>query len=242
VILLAACSVAPKGERPPYGGGGGLAGNGHPADERPGFIEVRGYALAPQDQVPTNAIGYAVPIFTDMSQIQHFCPLFRSQLTFEGALDAGTPLKVRSYGNTVQIAPFIWPVTSWTSDDKPDCKLLVERYNISGARQFFAIAQQAIRASGGQPADALEHGPFIVVARRVSGSVMVFDLSRAPDGDYKLWLSRAVEQLSNPIVDTTRVVRPPWRDQVRAYVFGVMPVFTGVLEKLIPNFTKAQTG
>lgn len=217
--------------------GGGETGAG--GGVRPKLIEVRGYALAERDKAPESAIGYAVPIFTNREQALRFCPLFRSKLTFSGALDARTPLTVESYGRKVEIAPFIWPVTSWARTDAPTCARLVERYNISGAKTFFQLAQQAIIANGGRPADTLEEGPFIVTARRVSGAVMVYDLTRAPDGDYGLWLSRTITDLSNPGLTTTVVVRPPLRDQVRAFAFGAVPSWEGILEVLIPGFRDA---
>ena len=201
-----------------------------------GLIEVRGYALSPTHRVPTDAIGYAVPVFTDLRQAARFCPAFRSQLTFAGSLERRTPLVVQSYGQRVQIAPFVWPVTSWTNGDKPTCEVLVARYNLAGARMFFDLAQRAIVEAGGRPVDALEPGPFLVTARRTSGAVIVYDLSRAPDNDYGRWLARSVRQLSNPTIANTIVVRPSRRDQVRAFVFGALPAFEGVLNLLIPGY------
>lgn len=219
--------------------GGGLLGANDGAASGRSVIEVRGYTLSPQDRVPTKAIGYAVPVFTDRAQAVRFCSAFRSQLTFAGSLDGRTPMVVQSYGQTVQIAPFVWPVTSWQARDKPDCKLLVERYNLSGARMFFDLAQRAIVEAGGRPVDALEPGPFIVTARRVSGAVVVYDLSRAPDNDYGKWLAKSVQQLSNPTMGNTMVVQPTRRDQVRAFIFGALPTFQGVLNVLLPGFKDA---
>ncbi len=243
LLLAAAVAAAPCCTAPRYatvGGssGGAVVGGGGTAAR--GLIEVRGFALTPSDRVPAGAIGYAVPIFTDRTQASRFCPLFRSRLSFAGALHAETPLKVQSYGRIVQIAPFVWPVTTWRAGDRPDCTLLVERYDVSGARSFLTLAQQAIRDLGGGPADSLEGGPFIVTARRVSGAVMVYDLSRAPDNDYGKWLSRAVTDLSDPFLTEAVVVKPTRRDQVRAFVFGTIPSWRGILGLLVPGFKDEQ--
>jgi hypothetical protein len=222
-------------------GAGGIAGGGaiDPLKQAlgPPLVEVRGYALTPENSVPANAIGYAVPVFTSTEQAARFCPAFLNRLSFEGALNSESRLTVRSYGRSVQIAPFVWPVTRWTASDKADCVGLVARYNLSGARTFYTVAANAIRRQGGRPSDTLSDGPFIVTARRVSGTVMVFDLSRAPDNDYEKWLVRSVEQLTDPTLTGRTIVTPSWRDRMRYYVFGSVAAFQPIIDVLIPGFS-----
>jgi hypothetical protein len=74
-------------------------------------------------------------------------------LAFKGSLHSNTKLEVQSYGQEAQIAPFVWPVTSWSKTDKPTCDLLSQRYNLTAAQQFFTLAQKAIVAHGGRPVD-----------------------------------------------------------------------------------------
>lgn len=232
LALLGSCTHFTKSAG---SGGGLLAGSSDHLGAK--LIEVRGYALAPDQSVPPAALGYAVPIFTSRDQAARFCPLFVKRLTFGGLLTRGTPLRVRSYGQDVRIVPFVWPVTDWKPSEAPECKRLVERYNISAARNFFQLAVQSIRANGGSASDIIADGPFIATARRVSGTVMLYDLSRAPDTDYQRWFTMAVEQLSNPAINgSSRYVTPPWRDKVRYYVFGSIPAWEGVLKILIPGF------
>ncbi len=243
LVLTTSCEVATPVNS---SAGGGLLGapppvgwNNSPAPTGEKLIEVRGYVLARNDQVPANAIGYAVPILTSRQEIDRFCPLFLDHISFSGALNQGTPMRVNSYGQDVQIAPFVWPVTSWSSDDKADCKTLGDRYDISGARTFLKQAQQTIAAQGGRDIDALKSGPFILTARRVSGSMVLYDLSQAPDDDYPTWLTRAVQQMSNPAATQTLYVTPNWHDKARYYVFGAIPSFNGILNVLMPGFKDA---
>ena len=240
----ASCASLPGTGNP--SSGGGLLGppppigwNNSPAPTGQKLIEVRGYVLARKDQVPTSAIGYAVPIFTNRAEIERFCPLFLSQMSFGGVLDQGTSMRINSYGQEVQIAPFVWPATHWTKEDKADCKTLADRYDTSGARIFLKRAQQTIAAHGGRDVDTLQSGPFILTARRVSGSMVLYDLSRAPDGDYPTWLTRAIEQMSNPAATQTLYVTPNWHDQARYFVFGAIPSFNGILDALMPGFKGA---
>lgn len=235
VALIALAGCAMTGHQAGSAGGGVL----NPFSNKPGpmLVEVRGYVLAPSGSVPQNAIGYAVPVFTTRQQAMRFCPAFLKRLNFEGMLDARTKLMARTYGQTVQIAPFVWPVTNWGPDDKADCATLVQRYNISGARIFHTLALNAINRNGGGPAHALTDGPFIVTARRVSGTTMIFDLSRAPDNDYDKWLVRSAEQLTNPTLTGQTYVTPTWRDRMRYYVFGSVDTFQGVIDVLIPGFS-----
>lgn len=225
--------------------GGGLLGaqpptwNNSLAPTGEKLIEVRGYVLVRNDRVPANAIGYAVPILTSRQEIDRFCPLFLDRMSFSGALNQGTPMRVDSYGKEVQIAPFVWPVTTWSENDKADCKTLGDRYDISGARTFLKQAQETIAAHGGRDIDALQSGPFILTARRVSGCMVLYDLSQAPDGDYPIWLTRAVEQMSNPAATETLYVTPNWHDKARYYIFGTIPSFIGILNVLMPGFTDA---
>lgn len=233
ILLVAGCAARPVP--------GGVAGGGSlkPIGTKlgPALIEVRGYTLTPEQSVPENAIGYAVPVFTSSEQAIRFCPAFLKRLSFAGALDTNTKLMVRTYGRSVQVAPFVWPVTNWSAADRADCAGLVRRYNLSGARLFYTIALNAIRQGGGSP-NALSGGPFIVTARRVSGTVMVFDLSRAPDNDYDKWLVRSVEQISNPALSGKTMVTPGWRDRMRYYVFGSVASFRPIIDVLIPGFSK----
>ena len=210
-------------------GGGLLSPGGSP-------IEVRGYALAPEQKVPADAVGYAVPIFTTKEQAQRFCPLLTSRLTFNGSMDASVKMLVRSYGQTVEVAPFVWPVSAWSAGQSGDCSTLVERYNVSAARTFYARATAEIQARGGGPAQAMGAGPYIMLVRRISGTVMLFDLSRAPADDYPRWLDKAIAQLGNPAVGGTGYVATSMRDNVRFYVFGAVPTFTGILNVLIPGY------
>ncbi|WP_087124885.1 MULTISPECIES: hypothetical protein [Burkholderiaceae] len=203
------------------------------------MIEVRGYVLARNDQVPDGAIGYAVPIFTSRQEIDRFCPLFLDRMSISGALNKGAPMRINSYGQEKQIVPFVWPVTSWSANDTADCKTLGDRYDISGARTFFKQAQQTIGAHGGRDIDALRNGPFILTAKRVSGSMVLYDLSQAPDDDYPTWLTRAIEQMSNPLATQTVYVTPNWHDKARYYVFGTIPAFNGILDVLMPGFKGA---
>jgi hypothetical protein len=236
LALLVGAGCASKKSLSGVGGGGGA----RPASTKPGplLVEVRGYVLAPSASVPPDAIGYAVPIFTSREQAKNFCGSFIGRLSFGGRLDSNVKLQVRTYGQTVQIAPFVWPVTSWTTGDKADCVSLVARYNLSGARIFYKLAVDAIRANGGRPSDALSQGPFIVTARRVSGTTMIYDLSRAPDNDYEKWLVRAAEQLTDPSWSRQTYVTPRWRDRMRYYVFGSISTFQGIVDVLIPGFSK----
>jgi len=210
--------------------GGGLLNPGG------SLIEVRGYSLGPDQSVPADAVGYAVPIFTSKDQAARFCPLFTSKLSFNGSLNGGTKMLVRSYGQTVRIAPFVWPVTGGASGQAGDCRTLVDRYNVSAARTFYSVAAAAIQAQGGGQVQALGTGPYIMLARRISGTVIVFDLSRAPAGDYSEWLDRAIGQLGNPAVGGTGYVTTTLRDNVRFYVFGAVPTFSGILNILIPGY------
>ena len=241
LIVLAASSCKPEDDSNKNGGGIIKPQTGSKQNAPAHLISVEGYVLAPQDKVPDTAIGYAVPVFTNMNDAARFCPLFLNQLTFAGQIKANTNLKVDSYGHTTDIAPFVWPVTSWSKQDKASCDLLSQRYSIAGARMFFNLAQQAIAANGGKPADALQTGPFIVTARRVSKTVMVFDLTRAPHGDYNRWLAQAVQELSNPLIGNSTIVTPTFHDQVRAFVFSNIPVFDGVLQILVPGYREAQS-
>lgn len=233
--LLAVIGCASFGVRRGVSGGGGAPLVAQPG---PQLVEVRGYALPPEASVPPDAIGYAVPIFTSREQAARFCPIFLRRLNFDGILDARTKLMVRTYGQSVQIAPFVWPVTSWRATDRADCGTLIPRYNISGAKVFYALALNAIRKNGGRKSHALTEGPFIVTARRVSGTTMIYDLSRVPDNDYDRWLVQAAEQLTNPTLSGQTYVTPTWRDKVRFYVFGSISSFQGIIDVLIPGFTK----
>jgi hypothetical protein len=104
---------------------------------------------------------------------------------------------------------------------------------------FFQLAQDAIIAHGGRPADSLESGPFIVTARRLSGAVTVYDLTRAPQGDYGKWIATSVGELSDPLDNgLTIIVIPPVRDQVRAFVFGSEPDWERIVNMLIPGFSQ----
>jgi hypothetical protein len=236
-VMLVGCSPSNTSSTT---NGGGLI-DGHNGAQNQKLILVEGYVLAPQDKVPDNAIGYAVPIFTNRDDAARFCPIFLSQLTFQGALTAHTKLIVDSYGQTVDIAPFVWPVTSWSNTDKPDCATLSARYNVSAAKQFFDLAQQAIVAHGGRTADTLEKGPFIMTARRLNRTVMIYDLTEAPDGDYSGWLQTAVGELSNPLdIDETTEVEPSTRDKVRAFIFANEPTFDGILKILVPGYGQKQ--
>lgn len=245
LALITACEFAPAvnpsagggllGEPPPIGW------NNSPAPRGENRIEVRGYVLMRNDQVPLSAIGYAVPIFTSRQEIDRFCPQFLDRMSISGVLNQGTPMRINSYGREVQIAPFIWPVTTWSERDTADCRTLGDRYDIAGARTFLRQAQETIASRGGRDSDALKGGPYILTARRVSGSLVLYDLSRAPDGDYPTWLTRAIEQLSNPDATETLYVRPNWHDQVRYYVFGAIPSLTGIVNMLMPGFREAQS-
>lgn len=245
LALTTGCGAGAASAVKPSAGGGLLGApppvgwNNSPAPTSEKLIEVRGYVLARNDQVPANAIGYAVPIFTNRQEIDRFCPLFLDYMSFSGALNQGTPMRINSYGQEVLIAPFVWPVTTWSKDDKADCKTLGDRYDISGARTFLKQAQQTIAAQGGRDIDTLKSGPFILTARRVSGSMVLYDLSQAPDDDYPTWLTRAVEQMSNPAATQTMYVTPNWHDKARYYVFGAIPSFNGILNVLMPGFKDA---
>lgn len=197
---------------------------------------MRGYVLGPSDSVPAGAIGYAAPIFASTEAAARFCPVFRSGLTFAGALTAATPMRVLSMGETVDIAPFVWPVTGWAAGDAPDCALMAARYNVSGAQTLLRRARQTIRAHGGPANAGLSSGPFIMTVHRKGGAVVLFDLSQAPPQDYRKWLDRAVSDLTDPGAHTTQVIRPVPRDRVRAFVFNSVDSWIGVLAVLIPGY------
>lgn len=212
--------------------GGGILGR----DSGRTYIEVRGYVLAPDQSVPVDAVGYAVPIFTSSEQASRFCPQFISRLSGGGVLDARTKMKVSAYGRAVQIAPFIWPVSSWTAGSVADCGTLVGRYNLSGAKTFYGIAADQIRAKGGTAPGRLGEGPYIMAVRRATGNVLLLDLSTVPLGDYQHWFDQAVGFLTDPRIGDDGYRSATLRDQVRFYVFGSIPDFMPVLTMLIPSF------
>jgi hypothetical protein len=195
--------------------------------------------LTPADQVPPDAIGYAVPIFTTRTEAARFCPLALERVGFVGALTSSTPMFLDTYGETEDVAPFVWPVTAWTRGEPFDCAHLVARYNIAGAQVFLRKARRAIAAHGGVAKLANEDGPFIMTARRACGGVMLYDLSRAPNLDWERWLRQAIVDLSRPSDCRVTVVRPVMRDQVRAFVFASAPSWQGILKILVPGYNPA---
>jgi hypothetical protein len=203
------------------------------------MIEVRGYVLAPSDQVPAAAIGYAVPIFARRADVERFCPALTARIGFAGALTGATPLRVTTYGQIEDIAPFVWPVTSWSAPAPYDCAHLVAQYNISGAQVFLRKARQAIASNGGSIDVAAEPGPFIMTARRNCNGVMLYDLSQAPPEDYDAWVGKAITELSGPRDCHAMIVEPTFRDKVRAFVFASVPSFNGILKVLIPGYNPA---
>jgi hypothetical protein len=226
MVALASCVRAPQSA------GGGVLQPG------PGKapIEVRGYVLTQDQTPPTDALGYAVPIFTSLDQAAQFCPMFTARLSMDGALTSRSKMVVTAYGQTVRIAPFIWPATDWPTGSVSDCKSLVQHYNLSGAKIFSTLATDVIRKNGGTVPDGLGDGPFIMATRRASGTVLLLDLSKVPPGDYQQWFDRAVSYLSDPRVDDTGYHAATLHDQVRFYVFGSIPDFMPVLNMLVPSF------
>lgn len=203
--------------------------------------EVIGYVLGPNGDIPDSAVGYAVPIFTDKATAGAFCPVFLNQLNIAGALTDATPMTVRGHGEANQIAPFIWPVTSWADKTPLDCVNLVQNYDLGQARVFLAKARAQIASQGGQASPLADDGPFILTVKRVSRSVAVYDLSKAPGMDYAKWLKKAIDRLSDPNRDVQAgVIRPNWHDQMRGYAFGAAPVFDAFLGKFLPGYSKAQ--
>lgn len=203
-------------------------------------LEVRGYVLARDGAIPRDARAYAVVAFRQASEAQRFCPAFRARLDFEGALVSGTDLTVTSRGLPVEIAPMIWPVTSWGAADRPDCATLVARYDYAGARAFLQEARRSLAPLGLATTFNATSGPFIISARR-SGSLTVYDLSRAPDADYDRWLVQTVDGIESG-VSGPAVVAPGWRDQMRFYAFSAVPSIEAALDVFVPGYAKARAG
>lgn len=223
---------------------GALAGSvgAYPGEPAPVYnIEVVGYVLSPTGDIPDSAVGYAVPIFADKATAGAFCPSFLNQLNIDGALSASTPMIVKSHGESDEIAPFIWPVTSWPDKTPLDCAHLVQNYDLGQAREFLTEARTQIARQGGQPTALADNGPFILTVRRISRSIAVYDLSKAPDIDYAKWLAKAIERMSNPNRDVAvGIIRPNWHDQMRGYVFGAVPTMDALLGKFMPGYAKVK--
>lgn len=204
------------------------------------IIQARGFVLARDGAVPADAIGYAIVVFAQRAEAERFCPAFRERLTFEGSLRVDTDLSIQVYRKPVEVAPVIWPVTQWRAQtDQPDCAKLVERYDYAGARTWLATARAQIEQTGG--AVKLGAGPYIVTARR-QGTVIVYDLSRAPDSDYGSWLGRTIEGIEtlSPRYANAGVVTPGTRDQVRYWAFGVAREADDALGVFVPAYGKAR--
>jgi hypothetical protein len=208
-----------------------------------GVIEVRGYVLARDGDIPKDAIGYAIPVFGTRAEAARFCPAFRNRLTFEGAIRATTDLDITERGQRIRVAPFVWPVTSWSPLWQPTCANLVERYDYAGGRTFLAQARQQISARLGASAPALSAGgPFIVTAARKGGAVLVYDLSAAPDTDYDKWLLRTIEAMERGRDNRAPagVVTPGLRDQVRYVMFSLVPAIDQALGTFLPWYAQAR--
>ena len=201
-------------------------------------LEVRGYVLSRENDFPPNAIAYAVPIFLTTDQAQRFCPAFIKRMTFEGALSSQTQLRVQYAGRAVEIVPFAWPVTMWNGEPAA-CTTLVARYDIGRARAFLNAARSQLQARPQAASLTNAAGPFIVIARRRGDSIVVYDLSQAPDADYDRWLLETMTSLESN-GGATGIVSPDWRDKLRFAVFSAVPAVRNALTDLVPGFGRAE--
>ncbi|WP_408590288.1 hypothetical protein [Novosphingobium sp.] len=197
---------------------------------------VQGYVLSPDDTWPKDTAGYGVPIFTTVQQARDFCPAFIDHVRIVGPLTTATKLRVTVSGIPTRIIPFIWPVQSWGRGDRVDCGTLVARYNFTAARAFFAQAQRTIVRLGGHPPDKLAGGPFILARRLDTDRITVFDLTRIPQIDQARWIDTALDAMTRQHKAAAQVVRPPWRDQMRAYVFRSAPSWNRIIAMLLPAY------
>lgn len=162
-----------------------------------------------------------------------FCPAFMERMKVGRSISRTTEWTVTSYGFKTAVIPFIWPVTRWGANDRYNCKTLVARYNYAGAQ---AILDKARRALSGKDATPLGNarGPFLLTQRQWGDRrVGLFDLSRAPVVDYGRWVTTAAERLSRPPRGASSVIRPAWRDRVRAYVFESVSAWEPLIKSIV---------
>jgi hypothetical protein len=217
---------------PPAPGGRGAA-----VSPTTSTVEVRGYVLSRETTIPGQALAFTIPVFLSQAEAQRFCPSFLARLSFEGRITANTQLRFRYAGRNVEVVPFVWPVTSWENNSAATCSNLVRGYDYARARSFLNAAQSQILARQVNMPLRLTNGPYIVVARRQGGSVVLYDLSEAPDVDYDRWLMATIVGLENenaPRLESG-VVAPGWRDRLRYHVFGAAPAMRNALSAFVPN-------